>query len=223
MEIGQNIKEFTEQGEVVLIYSLSDGNGRELMLTNVTPRPISYIVDGVQMISGYDRFINSRVDRRAKIWSAEAEDDGVVFSIVEDDEPQQITFSLTDDGFSITKLSLEGARGDSSLESFYFELSDSATLSVGGASESMLSELPKSQTIDVEGWSDGKIFNVAELRDGNKSILLRSSMPQVTISHKGGSVAMMPADFDAESDFEPTVQDEVRAIEHNVIYSLRPL
>lgn len=217
MEIGQNIKEFTDQGEVVLIYTISSG-GQTLQITNANAAVVSYSVDSQQIICGTEEFMSSRVDSRAKIWAAQVDDDVVTFTNVEGQIPSQVSYSLCEDGFQITKL--DGLDSVSELEPFYICTDQNATLTINNRYQNKpLDQLDRASEIEVEGWRADLVLNVAQLEDSTKKTTLRSSMPFVKISKKDNSLSLLTLDEKSKYIKQEPEQGLQQAVDHVIIYS----
>lgn len=220
MEIGQNIKEFTEDGEVVLIYTLSLG-ARVLQVTNAAAAVVSYSVGGREILGNSVQFLNNRIDSRTRIWSAEVEDEAVIFTAVEGEVPSRVTFSLTDDGFEVAKIDAPTSQID--LAPFEFNLAENATLSVAGYyDQTPVNELGRSVELEVKGWSESLVFNVAEVEDSGTKIALRSSMPLLKITKRVPNLSLEPLDEVSRycSDSQDVPEGAIQAIDHSVICSV---
>lgn len=220
MEIEQNIKEFTDQGEVVLLYTISS-EGRVLQVTNADAAVVSYSVSEHEMISGVDKFLNSRIDSRAKIWSARVEDNNIIFSNVEGEVPSQISYSLCEGGFEITKF--DGLGSVSTLHPFYIATDQNPELTIEGRyAKKPVDQLDRSSEIEVEGWNADYVFNVAHLEDNLKKVSLRSSMPLLKISKQQSALSLLALDDTSKYESDSCEQENNGAkqvIDHTIIYS----
>ncbi|MFI3266769.1 MAG: hypothetical protein R3Y15_06395 [Rikenellaceae bacterium] len=220
MEIGQNIKEFTEQGEVVLIYSLCLGS-RTLVVTNANAAVVSYSIDSEQTIAGYEEFLASRTKSSDKLWSATVEDDAIIFSDFQDGTPSQIKYSLTENGFSITKMDSLHSAG--AFAPFYFNCTKDTTLSISGRFENKpFDELDIQSTVELADWQKDTLAKVAKIETTALVISLESSMPLLRVSKQADSLSLESLDdiLKREQCTETLPEGAIAAIEHSITYEI---
>ncbi len=220
MEIGQNIKEFTEQGEVVLIYSLCVGS-RTLVVTNANAAVVSYSIEGEQIIAGYDEFLASRTKSSDKLWSATVEDDAIIFSDFQDGTPSQIKYSLSDNGFSITKM--DSLHSNAATTPFYFNCAKDTTLSISGRFEGRpFEQLDIQSTVELPDWQKDTLAKVAKIETPSLVISLESSMPLLRVSRQAQTLALESLDdmLKREQCTEALPEGAIAAIEHSTTYHI---